>query len=585
MRRTVRSATWPRPENFSFTSSTGSSTLSDVQKALLASAGPSQLTVTPTTDPATGVITYNVSVSQQSYVVLQSDRRRCRQGAERHLSGQQVRPEAGWYRQRNVRSDHGGTDQRRADRGVGDVKLDAVGNIFAGIANQPVISGNIRDLTLISETGNIGQAPAAGTNPANNPNALQIAFANPSTNQLDQVVAAQGGIYLKQTTGDLVLGNVTAAGAIQFAATGSIYAQPQFTDRTAVHIAGASLDVRAGGNVGFNGTTAQPLQVKISGAITGTSAGAMTILAPSDNLNIGTSGTYGGLSAGGAMTLRTPVGALNINADITSDGLMQLLANGAVTFTAGTSTDPIVAQSTNGAVTLASASLTMGAYTAINAAGVITVATTGDATLGQLNSSASYAAAGNAASIVVSAGGVSAGAILSNADGQTNLVASGANARVALNANSIGTSTQRITLNAPYLAATATDGGIYIGALADLEASLLSAVKGSVDVQGSGSLTLNSVLAGTATGANGTFTARATTSGSSIVVGSAASSGSQTLHADRQRDLQPAHARRVSAAIPAISPSTPITVSSWRRRSLTAASRHRVRSQPMARPR
>ncbi len=51
---------------------------------------------------------------------------------------------------------------------------------------------------------------------------------------------------------------------------------------------------------------------------------------------------------------------------------------------------------------------------------------------GQLHSSASYAAAGNAASIVVSAGGVTAGAILSNADGQTNLVTTGANARVSL---------------------------------------------------------------------------------------------------------------------------------------------------------
>ena len=519
------------PVNFSFTSA-GTSSLSDVQKALLASAGPGQLTVTPTTNPATGVVTYNVSVSQQSYVVLDPiDAVAAKVQTAVYLASKSDLKLGGIA---NATFGPVGGAQTNGVQtiGGGDVKLNAVGNIFAGAPNQVAISGNIRNLTLISETGNIGQAPAAGTNPANNPNALQVAFANPTINQLDQIVAAQGSIYLKQTTGDLVLGNVTAAGAIQFAATGSIYAEPQFTDRTSVHIAGTTLDVRAGGNVGFNGTTAQPLQVKISGAVTGTAVGAMTILAPSDDLNIGATGTYGGLSAGGAMTLRSAVGALNINADVTSDGLMQLLANGAVTFTAGTSADPIVARSTNGAVTLASASLTMGAYTAINAAGVITVATTGDATLGQLNSSASYAAAGNAASIVVSAGGVSAGAILSNADGQTNLVASGANARVALNANSIGTSSQRITLNAPFLAATATDGGIYIGALADLEASLLSAVKGSVDVLGNGSLTLDNVLAGTATGANGTFTALATTSGSNIVVGSAASSGSQTLHAD-----------------------------------------------------
>jgi hypothetical protein len=521
-----------RPEDFSFNSSTGSSTLSDVQKALLASAGPSQLTVTPTTDPVTGVITYNVRVSQQSYVVLNPlDAVAAKVQSDVYLASKSDL-KLGGIANATFGPITGAQSNGVQTTGFRDVKLDAVGSIFAGAPNQVVISGNIRDLTLISETGNIGQAPAAGTNPANNPNALQVAFTNPSTNQLDQVVSAQGGIYLKQTTGDLVLGNVTAAGAIQFAATGSIYAEPQFTDRTAVHFAGATLDVRAGGNVGFNGTTAQPLQVKITGAITGTSVGAMTILAPSNDLNIGATGTYGVLTAGGAMTLSTAVGALNINADVTSDGLMQLLANGAVTFVAGTSADPIVAQSTNGAVTLASASLTMGAFTAINAAGVITVATTGDATLGQLNSSASYAAAGNAASIVVSAGGVSAGAILSNADGQTNLVASGANARVTLNASSIGTSSQRVTLNAPFLAATATDGGIYIGALADLEASLLSAVKGTVDVLGSGSLTLDNVLAGTATGANGTFTALATTSGSNIFVGSAASSGSQRLHAD-----------------------------------------------------
>ena len=519
------------PVDFSFTS-TGSSSLTDVQKALLASAGPAQLTVTPTTNPGTGVVTYNVSVSQQSYVVLNPiDAVAAKVQTSVYLASK-ADLKLGGIANATFGPITAAQSSGVQTTGGGDVKLDAVGSIFAGAANQVVISGNIRDLTLISETGNIGQAPAAGTNPANNQNALQVAFGNPATNQLDQVVAAQGSIYLKQITGDLVLGNVTAAGAIQFAATGSIYAEPQFTDRTSVHIAGATLDVRAGGNVGFNGTTAQPLQVKISGAITGTSVGAMTILAPSDDLNVGTTGTYSGLSAGGAMTLRAAVGALNINADVTSNGLMQLLANGAVTFTAGTSGDPIVARSTNGAVTLASASLTMGVYTTINAAGVITVATTGDATLGQLNSSASDAAAGNAASIVVSAGGISTGVILSNADGQTNLVASGANARVALNANSIGTSSQRVTLNAPFLAATATDGGIYIGALANLEASLLSAVKGSVDVLGSGSLTLNNVLAGTATGANGTFTALATTSGSNIFVGSAASSGTQTLHAD-----------------------------------------------------
>ena len=222
---------------------------------------------------------------------------------------------------------------------------------------------------------------------------------------------------------------------------------------------------------------------------------------------------------------------LNINGDISSDGTMLLLAKGAVTFGAGTATDRTYAASLHGAVTLSGASLSMGAYTEIDAGGVITIATVGDATLGQLNSTASYAAAGNAASIVVSAGGVSTGAILSNGDGRTNLVASGTDAHIALSASSIGTSSQRVTFNAPFLSATASTGDIYLSALASVEASLLSAVKGSVDMRGSGNLTLDSVVAGTDTGASGTF--NAATSAGSITIGTAASSGSQTVHASQ----------------------------------------------------
>ena len=128
--------------------------------------------------------------------------------------------------------------------------------------------------------------------------------------------------------------------------------------------------------------------------------------------------------------------------------------------------------------------------------------TTGDATIGQLNSSQSYAAAGNAPSIIVTAGGVaSLGAIIDNGDGQTKFVASGSGAELSLSAsNGIGTATDRFIFSAARLSASASAGDVYLKALTDTEASLLSAVKGNVDILGTGGLTLDQVAAGTADG-------------------------------------------------------------------------------------
>src|SRR5262249_48103760 len=162
------------------------------------------------------------------------------------------------------------------------------------------------------------------------------------------------------------------------------------------------------------------------------------IISPTADLNIGTDGAYGSLTSGGAPTLNAMLGDLTINSNVTSQGAMQLIANGDVTFAAGTSAAPLAVVSSNGAVTPSGAPLTMGAYSDIDPAGVITIATTGDATLGQLNSSLSYADAHNAPSIVVSAGGVTDGSIISNGDGRTNIVVTGNGAEVALNGSNIG---------------------------------------------------------------------------------------------------------------------------------------------------
>ncbi|MCK1389328.1 leukotoxin LktA family filamentous adhesin [Bradyrhizobium sp. 1] len=518
------------PQTFTFTS-VDSSSLTPEQRGLLATAGPGQLTVGAITDPTTHVTTYTVSLSQQNLVVVDNPIAISAKALTNVYLGSKNSLTLG-----GITANYGPIAAAQANGieviGRGDVKLDAVNSITAaaGVTGTPVISGDIGNLTLIAEHGNVGAPGTAGSNPATNANAIQIAFADPSNDQLDQVSSAQG-IYLKQTTGDLILGNISAGNAIQLAASGSIYAEAGFTDRSAIHILGTDLDLRAGGSIGFNGSTFQPLQVNISGAVTGSAVGDLSILAVTGDLMVGTSGAFGTLTAGGALTLNVPRGALTINADITSDGLMQLLANRGMTFAAGTSAAPVVATSNSNGVTLVAATLSMDAYSAINAAGLISVTTTGDATIGQLNSSLSYAAASNAPSIIVTAGGVaSLGAIIDNGDGQIKFVASGSGAGLSLSAsNGIGSATSRFGFNAARLSASASAGGLYLKALTDTEASLLSAVKGNVDILGTGGLTLDQVLAGTATGASGSF--KAVANNGSIVIGTAESSGSQTIRA------------------------------------------------------
>jgi hypothetical protein len=233
--------------------------------------------------------------------------------------------------------------------------------------------------------------------------------------------------------------------------------------------------------------------------------------------------------AGGAIVLQTVAGALTINGDVTSNGPLQLLANGAVIFGGGTGGIGPVASSATGTVNIISASLAMGAFSAVEAAGVITVITTGDATLGRLASAASYVDAGNGASIIVSAGGVTDGSIFSNGDGRTNLVASGAGAKVSLTASGgMGTAAHRVGVASALLTATATNGDMYLNAAVTLEALLLSAVKGKVDMVADADLTIDSAVAGTPGAALGTFTVDA---GGALTVVTATSSGSQTVHA------------------------------------------------------
>ena len=117
---------------------------------------------------------------------------------------------------------------------------------------------------------------------------------------------------------------------------------------------------------------------------------------------------------------------------------------------------------------------------------------------------------------------------MSNGDGQANLVTTGSGAKVLLTTSTgVGTPTGRIGISAPFLSATATGGGVYLNAVADLETTVLSAVQGSVDVLAAGALTLDSVVAGTANTAAGAFAANAV---GAVVIGTATSTGTQMVH-------------------------------------------------------
>lgn|GEM_PF-2883088 len=511
------------PEQFTFRSDDASN-LTAAQKALLASAGPGQLTVqVGDVAGSNGTIKqYTVTIAQQSLVVIDP------YGPVSALAQSQI------YLGSKTNLLLGGIPisaygpmTAAYAAGVqtiqsGDVRLQAGQSILGGVPNQVAISGNIANLTLIADAGSIGQA--SNQDPASNPNALLLALTG-ATSQLDQAKATQG-IYIRQTAGDLVVGNINAGSgsdsALQLGATGSIYAESQFTDRSVVHIVATSLDLRAGGGVSFNQGNFQPLQVKITGAITGLAADAMTLLSPNASMTIGRAGDYGTLVVGGALTLDT-VGDLTIAANTTAGGSLQLLANGTVMFSTGTSAAPITASSTTASVTLAAAMLSMGAFTDINAAGAIIVTTTGDATLGRLTSSLAFASAGNAIS-VTTGGLTSLGAIFSNGDGRDNVSLSGTNAAVLLRASGdIGTETDRLVLNAATAAIDSMRGDVFLSSGRTLHATSGTATLGAFSLIGVATLTLDTLNAGMGIDVRST--------GGAVNLGTVMSGGSQTIRA------------------------------------------------------
>ena len=386
----------------------------------------------------------------------------------------------------------------------GDVTLLAPQSILTAInsagvplfANQVVISpidGTIGNLTLAA-TNAIGSAGAALSYRING-----------------KLISAQAGTdaYLTANGGDATFGKLFAGDTASLTATsGNI-----FSYLPGVTMAATNIILNASGDVGTQGTPFT-LQVGATGFLSGTVAGTAFIYSPT-------------------LATQNPV-ALNVG-NLTAVNGLTLISDAGISFGGA-------ASSTLGSVTVCSGvcltgstavggSITMAANASIQAAQMISLTAPGNIVLGQLTANASPVS-----TVTVIAVSSTGGTITANGDGHTNLVATAAHANVSLAANSVGTSTQRVAVNAPLLTATAATGGIYLSSVADLRASLLSATHGSVDIVSTGTLTLDSVLAGTAAGASGTFIARTLTANAgNLVIDTATSGGAMTV--DSAADL------------------------------------------------
>ncbi|WP_117193775.1 leukotoxin LktA family filamentous adhesin, partial [Rhizobium terrae] len=492
--------------------------LSEVDRAAIAAAGPGELKVDQRA-LAGGAVEYTVTLTQRDLFVASA------------LGTVAAKAKSEIYLASASELKLGGVPQGMFPGGAlaasyaqgvttapgGTVRLEAVGNVVGGVAGQVAISGEIANLTIISETGSIGRPGAAGSDPAQNSNALLIALTGSDTGTLNLAQAAQG-IYIRQTTGDLILGNIAGGSGdqanVQLAASGSIYAQAQFTDRTVPHILGSTLDLRAGGSISFRNGTFQPLQVAITGAVTGYAAGDITILSPTTGLTVGKAGGFGTLGAGGDLVLNSTGGALTLKRSVTAGDDMTLVASGALSFADEDDDEAVEAKAANGDINVTAGSLGMGAGSRILAGGTVDVLTTGNAVIGQIRSTAT----GNATVPVIRVTTGATGSILGNGDDVADLLAAAA-AGVNLSAGA-GID---LDVSTGWLNATVSTGNLVLRTEGTLKSTTLASAIGAVNVTAAGLLDLASVVSGT----NATLTS----TGGSIDLGTLAAGGNAILDA------------------------------------------------------
>ena len=411
-------------------------------------------------------------------------------------------PEGGIF----IQAASGNLNLGLVDAGSGTVSLAAPHSILAAApGSQAVILGG--DISLLAGSGDIGSAdtPLVYTGSS-------IASAS-----------AGGNIYLTALGGDMDVGRIFAGGNVVLdAPDGGI----------APLLSGVTLDaanVVLHAEAGDIGTPVQPFEVQLAagGTLSGDASGAAYLEGAGDldisgfhaseidvtatanltgeNLNssgniraaAGGNAAFTDVEAAGDATL-SAVGSLSTN-NVSSGGALNVAATdvsagdmtsgGTMTVTAinnAAVTDGSTLKSGAGFVADVGGSLKMGASSLISAVKQASLTVTSDAVLGQIKSlfDGDHAIT------------VTAGRILSNGDGRTNIVATALDARTYLAAHSgIGAPSLFLTVNTPWLDPTTIAGDIYIHALADITIPNLS-VPAGISITADGNLLLNNLNAG-----------------------------------------------------------------------------------------
>ena len=378
----------------------------------------------------------------------------------------------------------------------GDVTVQAPQNITAALngsgipfySRQIVTPGNL----TIAAGGSVGTAANAVT--------FEIG---------GNLVSGSAGAdaYLKGLGGDIRVGRLSAGTTLIGGGTGgtlSLTAQNGniLSYLPGVAVSATNIVLNASGNVGSSTT---PFQVQDASG--GTLSGAVT----------GGAWIYGSTLSNQTTPVTLYIGNFSAAAGVSLLADADIDINGAVV-------------SGNGAIIIRTlrpiSDIVMGSMSSVTAGTTISLESADNIVLGKLQTTG----AGSAGTVIALSAG---GSITGNGDGQTNLLTGAPSSSVSLTASSIGTSVQRVVISAPSISATLGTGDLYLKTLGNTGFASLTTAYGSVDVLGTGSLVFGSVQAGTANGATGNFSAdNSAAAGATIAVGTATTSGTQTLHAN-----------------------------------------------------
>ncbi|HWP94477.1 MAG TPA: filamentous hemagglutinin N-terminal domain-containing protein, partial [Gammaproteobacteria bacterium] len=422
----------------------------------------------------------------------------------------------------------GNTVTLTAASGIGDLATLETGaaNLTAtntsgtiDIANIHVGAGldDIVDVTLSTDSGDITFSQSGGGN-------LRVLSAQTTTSgNVTVTVDALGGMAIENiaSAGDVTLillngiviyvDDIAAANNVTIASSGAILeligtlnddsGPTSYVADAAVDIAGASITLNAGSDIGVNGASGtDDTNIELASG---------SISADTTTGNIGLENIFAGPTVVSSLTTGTGLATDAGNIYFAQSG------GGAVSFTTVT-TDTTSPNPGEGDITLSNAGADLTAITVTaGGEGVISLTTTtsGDVQVGSLT------AAGNAVTVT------SAGSILDNTSTIT------ANTVTLTAATGVGTAAARINTTAASLDVSVTGAGdIFLNETDDVTLTDVDTFDGSIDIVAGGAVTATDVVAGDNDASGDEFV---TLQGTSIAVGAinAGTAGDVTLNA------------------------------------------------------